>query len=313
MSKKDTLKNKSWVNKYRPTSMDDIIFQNDQHKEFFIDAIKKQHIPSVLFSGVQGTGKTTMSHVLINELNVDPLDVLKIKCSDITGIDAMREEVSRFAETMSMGKFKIIQMEEADYLSHNAQAILRHIVEDNDDNCKFIFTCNYANKLMPALRSRLQRFEFKAPAQEDILIKMAEILAEEQIDADIEVLEKIVAACYPDIRQTIHTLYKCSISGKLISPDVSTIDSDWKFTLLDYIEKGEFTAARKLVCENVSREEYEDLYYWLYKNIHRAPKFKDPEKQKSAIVVISDYEYKSSFMAHQDICAEAMFISLDML
>lgn len=314
-------KNKLWVTKYRPQHIEDIIFQSDVHRSFFHEIAEgKRQLPNLLLSGVQGTGKTTISLALMKDLNINPLDVLLVKCSDETGVDNLRDNVGRFAETMPLGDIKIVRMEEADYLSQNAQAVLRHIIEDNADTCRFIFTCNYANKIMPALKSRLQQFEFKAPNQEDVIIKMADMLEQEGVSLEAEetiiALEKIVAATYPDIRSTIQTLQQSVSDGKL-SWNVSSQSNgsnDYKFQLIDLIDKGDFDAARKVVCNNALREEYEGLYQFLYQNISKVPKFKsDIEAQKKAIVLIADYLHKHAFTAFPDITMDALFINLSLL
>lgn len=305
--------NKLWVEKYRPQTIDEVIFQNKADEDFFRRIVETKDMQNLLLAGIQGTGKSTISKVLVNELKVHPMDLLRVKCSDKTGVDDMRANISRFAETAPIGDFKIVQMEEADKLSAHAMGILRHIVEDNSDSCFFIFTCNYANKLEPAVKSRLQEFHFKSPDQEEVLIRMAEILEKENVEFDIETLEKTVAAAYPDIRKTIQILYQRSRSGKLLWQDGQTVSEDYKFTLLDKIEAGDFAAARQIVCDNVQREEYEELFYWIYQNINRCPKFKSQEMHEKAIVVIADYEYKSSFMAHLDLCVAAMFVTLSSL
>ncbi len=313
---------KLWVTKYRPQHIEDIIFQNDTHRSFFHEVAQgKRQLPNLLLSGVQGTGKTTISLALVKDLNINPMDILLVKCSDETGVDNLRDNVGRFAETMPLGDIKIVRMEEADYLSQNAQAVLRHIIEDNADTCRFIFTCNYANKIMPALKSRLQQFEFKAPNQEDVIIKMADMLEHEGVSLESEdtiiALEKIVAVTYPDIRSTIQMLQQSVSDGKLswaASQQASDGTNDYKFQLIDLIDKGDFDAARKVVCANALREEYEGLYQFLYQNIHKVPRFKNTiETQKKAVVLIADYLHKHAFSAFPDITMDALFINLSLL
>lgn len=321
MSSDKNLQNKLWVSKYRPQHIADIIFQNDIHEKFFTEIVDgKRELPSLLLSGIQGTGKTTVSLALINDLNIHSADVMLVKCSDETGVDNLRDRVSRFAETMPLGNYKVIRMEECDMLSQSAQGVLRHIVEDNIDSCRFIFTCNYVNKIMPALKSRLQRFEFKAPNQEDIIVKMADMLDQEGVsletEEDIIALEKIVSVTYPDIRSTIQTLQQHVSNKKLVWSNSSSNEldvNDYKFKLLDLLETGNFDTARKLACENAQREEYDDLFRFIYQNIHRVPRFKDIEMQKKAIVIIGDYIYRHAFITHVDINLDAMFISLSNL
>lgn len=304
---------KLWVEKYRPQILDDIIFQDEAQKKYFKNKVKEKDIPNLLFSGVQGSGKTTLSQAIVNELEIDRSDLLIINASDETGIDAMREKIGRFSETMPLGDMKIVRLEEMDALSVSAQAILRKIIEDSSGTCRFICTCNYANKIIPALKSRLQEFIFKAPDQEQILIKMYTILDEENIIVDDDILDKYVALAYPDIRKTINLLQQNIIDGKLVWQETESNNADYHFKLLDLIETDNFIAARKLVCESVSREDYDNLYKWLYQNIHRCPKFKNQDKEEAAIVVIADYAYKSSLVTHQDINIGAMFITLSNL
>jgi len=247
----------------------------------------------------------------------------KVKIKRITKISAAKVfdiSVPKFHNFFINYNNKEILTHNCDYLSQNAQAVLRHIIEDNADTCRFIFTCNYANKIMPALKSRLQQFEFKAPNQEDVIIKMADMLEQEGVSLEAEetiiALEKIVAATYPDIRSTIQTLQQSVSDGKL-SWNVSSQSNgsnDYKFQLIDLIDKGDFDAARKVVCTNALREEYEGLYQFLYQNISKVPKFKsDIEAQKKAIVLIAEYLHKHAFTAFPDITMDALFINLSLL
>lgn len=305
---------KLWVEKYRPKNLDDLIFENESDKKFFRNVIKTGQLPNVLFYGIQGTGKSTLSKILKSELNVNDADVLLVKCSKETGVDNLREKVSRFAECMPIGNFRLVQMEEADKLSEAGQDALRHIIEDNSDNCRFIFTCNYVNRIKEPVRSRLQEFNFKAPEKDAVILKMAEILENENIDVDasLESLEKIVDTCYPDIRKTIQVLSQCVDDGKIIWKTDLAENNDYKFQLLDLMIAGKFDSIRKLVCSSVNNiAEIEELYKWLYQNIHKVPKFKNNEEQKKAIITIADYLDKHSRSVHADITLDALFCSLE--
>lgn len=171
-----------WMNSYRPTSIDQYVFQNDNHKTILNRFIKDKEIPNLFLTGTQGSGKTTIAEILINELDVDEFDVLRVNASDKTGIDYIREQIISFAEGASMGRMKIIKLEEIDFLSPNAQGMLRQVMENNTDTCRFICLCNYENKVMPALKSRMQHLRFKAPPKDDVLIRMGEILIAEEIE-----------------------------------------------------------------------------------------------------------------------------------
>jgi len=300
---------KLWVETYRPKTIKDVIFQDDAQLKQFNHMIVDGEIPQLLLSGVQGTGKTTVSRALIHDLNIDKSDVLTINASDETGVDAMRDKIKGFAQTMAMGKFKVVQLEEADYLSPSAQAVLRVIIEDYSDVTRFILTCNYDNKVIPALKSRLQHFHFKAPDIESVTIKMAEILVAESVEFEIETLEKFISVAYPDIRKIINLLQQNSTTGKLVEPQRAET-GDYKFKLLDLISANDFRGARKLVCENASKEEYEDIYRFLYENIQKSKKFSSVAKEEAAIVVIADHLYRHSLVADPEINLAAMFIGL---
>lgn len=300
------MKTSLWVERYRPKTISEVIFQDERQENFFKNIVESGELPNIMLHGVQGTGKTTISKALINDLQVDPMDVLKLKCSD-EKIEAIREKASGFAMTFPLGKFKIVQLEEFDYLSLDAQALLRSLIEDSSGNCRFIATCNYPNKIMPALRSRFQEFSFKAPDQDKIALRMADMLDKEQIEYDAEELLNYVAVGYPDIRKTIQLLSQNSQNKKLqSSKGASAAEADWKFGLLDCIVKGDFKTARKLVCESATREEHEDVYKFLYQNID---KMKVKSKDQ-AVVTIAEYLYRHSLVADTEINLAALFIEL---
>jgi replication factor C small subunit len=300
--------NRLWMEKHRPQKLDEVVFQNDQQKKKFQGYIRDGEIPHLLFQGVQGSGKTTLSGVLVNELNVDPIDVLRINASKENNVETMREKISNFVQTFSIGPFKIVQLEEMDWLTPQAQGILRGIMEEYSDHVRFIGTCNYVNKIIPAIRSRFQEFYFKAPSMDETRILVGSILVNENVDFDMETLDKYVSVCYPDIRKLINTLDQNSIDGKLLINDTEAA-SDYKFQLLDLLETGNLRGVRKIVCENVGREEYEEVYRFLYENLHKAKGFTG-EKLEEAIVLIANYLYKNALVADPEINFAALCIEL---
>ena len=304
MSKQHSL----WVEKYRPQTLSDYIFHDDHLKNKINAIVKSGELPHLLLSGVQGAGKTSLSQVILNEMEVDANDIMRINASDETGVDAMRDKIKSFAQTYPIGKFKVVQLEEMDYLSHSAMASLRMMLEEYSDNCRFIGTCNHENKIIPALKSRMQHFHFKSPPLDDVLIKMGEILAAENIDFDIDILNTYTSIAYPDIRKTINLLQQNSIDGKLNPPTSEEISADYRFKLLDFISNKDFRSARKLVCENVSRDEFEDFYRFLYNTVDKITKNKD--KQESVIVIIANYVYRHSLVADVEINAAACLIEI---
>ena len=301
---------KLWVEEYRPKTLDSVIFQDETLKSKFGTYIKSREIPNLLFSGVQGSGKTTLSRVLVRELKIDPADIMTINCSDEM-IDALRDKVKSFAYSMPIGKFKVVQLEEFDYLSQNGQALLRAIIEDTSAVTRFIATCNYENKIIPAIKSRFQQFNFKAPDQEAVYVLMAEILEKENVEFEFDVLDAFVSATYPDIRKTINLLQQYSQGGKLQAMTGSGNSSaDWKFKLIDLLKGTDYRAMRKLVCENCSRDEYDDVFRFLYENISKSVKFKDPAKEEEAIVIIADNLYRHGICSDGEINIASLFITL---
>ena len=300
------MKHSIWVEKYRPRTISDVIFQDARQAENSESFVSDGNFPNLLLSGIQGTGKTTISKALMRDVNVDKSDVLRINCSD-KKIDALRNEVTSFATTMPLGKFKVVQLEEFDYLSLDGQALLRGLIEDTSATCRFIATCNYENKIIPPLKSRFQHFYFRAPDKDKIAGRMVDILDKEKVDYSAEDLLTYIDVGYPDIRRTIQLLQGNVMGNKLLNPSSSSANSaDWKFGLLDCISSGDFKAARKLVCESATREEHEEIFTFLYQNIDKM-KVVDPE---SAIVTIATYMKGHIQSANTELNLAAMFIEL---
>lgn len=302
-----------WVEKYRPTTLNAYIFHDESHKKAFESMIENKSIPHLLLSGVQGSGKTTMVQILIKELDVDPTDVLLINASDENSVEIMRDKIKGFITTYAMGEFKVIQLEEADYLSQPAQAILRKYMEDPNCPARFILTCNYEHKILPAIKSRIQQYRFKSGNKDEIADKTARILIQEKIKFNIDLLDKYISVGYPDIRKIINLLQQNSFDGVLQSLSIETEAGDYKFKLLDLINIDNWETARTLVCANVSNEEWDSLYRFLYENLDKSKKFSKKEKWQEGIVVITDYLYKNSVIADQEINAAGMFIRLSQL
>lgn len=301
--------NKVWCEKYRPKSVSNVIMPNERVRRDFQEFINRGEIPNLLLFGGAGTGKTSTSLALMRDLGVDKLDILKINCSD-EKIEALRDKVKGFATTMAIGKFKVVRLEEFDYLGHDAQALLRALIEEVSSSCRFIATCNYINKVTPPLRSRFQEYELIAPAREDVLVRAAEILEAEQVSFDLDDLEKIVIAGYPDVRKIIQLLEKNSVDGRLVISTATTV-ADWKLQLLPALEAGDFKSARKIVCESATREELIDVYRFLYDNIDKSPKLS--KNFDDVLVRIAQYQYQHAFVADPEINVAALFCELSIL
>lgn len=298
---------KSWAEEYRPKNLDDYIFQDANQKKTFEKYIAEQEFPHLLLSGIQGSGKTTMSLILTNALELDSSDILKINCSDKM-IEAIRDEVKSFVSLYAFGKYKIVRLEEFDYMSQNGQGALRAIMDECGDTVRFIATCNYENKIMPAIKSRFTSVVFKTPDRQQVIMRVGEILALEDIDFDMDTLEKFVQIGYPDIRKTINLVQANSGTGKLIVPTSDSFIDDYKFDLLDQLEAKDFIGLQKNVSANVAKEELEGIYTFLQENIHRA--FKVQKDEFQAVLKIAEYAYKNSMMADQELNFRALCIEL---
>lgn len=304
-------KHKLWAEKYKPQTLDEYIFHDNSQKQSINRMIADGTIPHLLFSGVQGSGKSALSHVLVKELGIDESDILTINASDENSVDVMREKIKNFISTFAFGKFKVVRLEEADYISLAGQAVLRKFMEDEyADSARFILTCNYENKIIPAIKSRSQHFRFKASNRDDVTEFVANILLSERIKFDLGLLDKYISIGYPDIRKIVNMLQQNSNDGALQSLVSEKESGDYKFRLLDMIALDNWEEARVLACENVLPEEWEDLYRFLYENLHKAPKYSIQEKWEAGIVIIADHLYKNSIVADPEINAAAMFIRL---
>jgi replication factor C small subunit len=309
------LKHKLWTEAYRPKTIEEYIFQDKSHKECVLEMIKNKSIPHILMSGVAGSGKSTLAFILIDAMELDATDVLVLNASDENSVDVIRDKVTSFVSASPMGDFKIILLEEADYITQNGQGVMRRLMEEYSDSARFIITCNYLHKILPAIQSRFTvKFNFKASDRDDITEYVAGVLVKEGIKFDLDTLDTYIDIGYPDIRSILGSLQQYSIKG-VLKPPTSTESSstDYRFKLIDFISTDNWKAARELVCQNVQREEYEDLYRFLYDNISKSPKFKDVDKWGEAIIIIAEHLYKHPSYSDSEINAAAMFLSLGMI
>lgn len=307
-------KHKLWVEKYRPKTIDNYIFYDSHQEAKFKEMIDNRSVPHLLLSGVQGSGKTTIAEIVIRAMELDPSDVLTINASRENNVETVREKITSFVETWAMSDYKIVYLAEADFISLPAQAILREIMEKNADQIRVVMTCNYVNRIMPAIVSRCQHYRFKSSDRNDIAEYCISILASEKVRFDLDVLDKYIARSYPDIRATVNSLQQHSIGGVLGEPTSEGQAGDWKFELLDLLEKDKWQQARKLVTASIDGDEWVDLYRFLYENLHRAPKFNlHRDKWEEGIVTIAKHLYQHSIVADAEINAAALMIGLGQL
>ena len=274
-----------WVEKYRPSTLDGYVF-TDEHQKSQIEAwIKDGSIPHLLFSGNAGVGKTTLAKILIEQMGVQDSDVMFANGSKEARKVEWVDKLIMFCQTMPFGDFKIVLIDEADYMNPNSvQPALRNLMEEYSHSVRFILTCNYPNKILPALHSRCQRIHIEKTDATEFTARVATILVEENIEFDLDTLDNYVKATYPDLRKCINNLQMNSLDGKLHVPEKGgNEEKDYKFEMIELFKKGKISEARKLICSQASPDEMEEVYRWLYDNVEV---FGDEAKQDKAILAI---------------------------
>jgi len=297
-----------WVEKYRPKNLDGYVFRDDNQRKQAQSWIKEKSIPHLLFSGAAGIGKTTMAKILINELEIPDYDVLEINASRTNSVDAVRDKITNFVQMIPFGPFKVVLLDEADYLSPNAQAALRGVMEEYHTTARFILTCNYPNRIIPALHSRCQGYHIERIDQTEFTARVATILVEENIGVELETLDLYVKATYPDLRKCINMVQQNVSDGKLHAPSKGDEgEADWKFDMVELFKAGKITEARKMLCGKLKAEEMEEVYRWLYDNLSI---FDSEEKQDTAVLIIKQGLVDHTLVADPEINLAAVLIKL---
>lgn len=300
-----------WVEKYRPKTIDGYVFRDSHQKEQIQGWLKQGSIPHLLFSGSAGIGKTTLAKILCNELDVNPLDFLEINASRTNSVEDVRDKIVNFVQMIPFGDFKVVLLDEADYLSPNAQAALRGVMEEYHTTARFILTCNYPNRIIPALHSRCQGFHIERVDITEFTARVATILVEENIEFDLDTLDTFVKATYPDLRKCINTVQMNSMDGKLHTPEKGdTGEADYKIQMVELFKSGKITEARKLICSQARPEEMEEIYRWLYDNIEI---FGDETLQDKAILIIKQGLVDHTLVIDPEINLAATLIRLSHL
>ena len=300
-----------WVEKYRPSSIDTYVFRDDQQRRQVNGWKEDGALPHLLFSGAPGTGKTTLAKVLLQELDVDSMDILEINASNENSVDTIRSKITNFSSTMPFGDMKYVLLDEADYITPNGQAALRGVMETYHTSCRFILTCNYPQRIIPALHSRCQGFHIEKLDTNEFTARIATICIEEGVEVDLETLDTYVQATYPDLRKAINLVQQNVVEGVLQKPqDGDAAQSDWMLSMVDLFKAGKYKEARTLICDQARPEEYEDIFKFLYRNLELWGS--NTLKQDQSIVIIRDGMVKSVSCADPEINLSATLIELQM-
>jgi replication factor C small subunit len=301
---------KLWVELYRPKTVADYVFKDDAQRRQVMSWIKDGSIPHLLLSGAAGIGKTTLAKVLCNELGVEDYDILEINASRDNNVDTVRDKIVNFVQMMPFGPFKVVLLDEADYLTPNAQAILRGVMEQYSGTSRFILTCNYPNRIIPAIHSRCQGYHFEKTDQTEFTARVATILVTENIEFDLDTLDTYVKATYPDMRKCINTVQQHVTEDlKLAKPAEDTdAGSDYKIQMVELFKQGNIKGARTLLCGRVRPEEIEEIYTWMYQNLDL---FGDTEEKKdSALLIIKQGLCDHTIIADPEINLSATLVKL---
>jgi replication factor C small subunit len=256
-----------WVEKYRPQTLAEYV-GNETVKETIQQYLDNNDIPHLLLHGKAGTGKTTLARLIVNTIKCDHMI---INASDENNVDTVRNKVKNFASSMGFAGFKIIILDEFDYMTPNAQAILRNLMETFSKHCRFILTCNYHEKIIDPIKSRCQTFAITPPTKKDVAIQVTRILDAEKIKYDLKNVADIISSYYPDIRRILNTCQLQSAKGELKVDHQIMVESNFQTKLVDLLKANDdkrnmFMNIRQAVADN-RLNDYSEMYSMLYDKV----------------------------------------------
>ena len=301
-----------WVEKYSPSSINDCILPEALKQEF----AQMETIPNMLLIGNAGVGKTTVAKVLCESLGVD---MMFMNASTERGLDDVRIKIQSFASTTSMfGDYKVLLLDEADNLTADAQKALRAMIEEYQNNCRFVLTCNYPHKLIDPLRSRLQEYYFTYPVnnkqlQNEFVKRSLDILKAEKVKVtkdDVPTLMTLSELYYPNWRKAVHNLQRISASGVIDSSIVAKVKEEHISSLFELMKAKNFTKVRHWIAENLSQGVSEtEVVNTIYREMHR---FLQPPSMPECILILGEYQAKAAVVANQEINCVAMAVEMMM-
>ncbi len=298
--------NSLWVEKYRPIKLDDYV-GNEHLKEKVSGYIESEDVPHLLLFGRAGTGKTTLAKLIVKSIECD---YMVINASDENNVDTVRNKVKNFASSQGFKKYKIIILDEFDYMTPNAQAILRNLMETFSKHCRFILTCNYVEKIIDPIQSRCQTFQIVPPSKKEVAVQLDKILKSEDINYDIKDLVPIIDSSYPDIRKVINTCQLNSVKGVLKLSKNDLLDSDFKTKILDILKlsddsRNKYMKIRKCVADS-KVQDFTEMYSLLYDKVDEYAS----GKVSGVILVLAEGQHRDALAVDKEIPFMATILNI---
>ena len=299
------IKNTLWVEKYRPSSLDSYI--GNEHLRSKVKLyIESGDLPHLLLYGRAGTGKTTLAKLLVN--NID-CDYLYINASDENSVEVVRDKVKNFASTLGFQEMKVIILDECDYITPNAQAALRNLMETFSKHCRFILTCNYVERIIDPIQSRCQSFQIIPPDRKQVAVHLNTILTKEGVTSDIEDIVTIVNGGFPDLRRVINAAQRQVVDNKLVIDEGMSIQNDYKNQVLEILKtqdkKNSFKNIRQLLADSKVTD-FSDLFRLLFDTVDDWGRGHVAE----CILVLAQYQQSDAVVVDKEINIMAMFIEI---
>ena len=299
--------NTLWVEKYRPKKLEDYV-GNDHLKQKISDYISTSDVPHLLLFGKAGTGKTTLAKLIVNSINCDHII---INASDENNVDTVRNKVKSFASTIGFKDLKVVILGEFDYMTPNAQAILRNLMETFSKHCRFILTCNYVEKVIDPIQSRCQTFQIVPPTKRDVAIQISKILNAENVKFEPKEIVPIVDAAYPDIRKIINTCQLNSSKGVLKVDTGSIVDSDIKVKVVEILKskddkRNRYMNLRQAIADS-RIQDFTELYTYLYEKVDEYAS----GNTSAVILELAQGQHKDALVVDKEICFMATLIGIN--
>ena len=294
-----------WVERYRPTQLENYV--GNEHLKAKVERyIKSNDVPHLLLYGRAGTGKTTLAKLIVKNIECD---YLYINASDENSVDTVRNKVRQFASTIGFKDMKVIVLDECDYITPNAQAALRNLMETFSKHCRFILTCNFVERIIDPLQSRCQVFEIIPPSKKDVAVHLTKVMELESITYENEDLKVLIDSSYPDVRKIINATQRSVVDNKVVMDRQSTIQNDYKLKVLDILKtqdkKTAFSNLRQLLADNAIRD-YSDCFRLLYDNVDEFA----AGNMAAVILILARYEQSDMQVVDKEINFMAMLIEL---